>query len=364
MKGEIFIAFDFGNIFNEISPIAKDVFKSFAGKGATDNVTWLAQTFAGNKHTAKDAASLTEEVYSTIARFNANMRSIEQACAAGKTKEQWLKNFIEATPGLTEQQKGEYLAQANAALTFGNQVMAATMDSPTTIDITAEVNQLMQQDLPPANPNAQWNRYTMVPVVNEISQQAMLMGANGAIIPADISQMPSEEILQGDFTEEERGSVVDEGLKMAAAAAIKIGHAAGKIPFLPKAMPVSVITNIACVGVESFKNIGRVVTGKISPMQAVENIGRGVVSAFANFCTTGIPAKLLTPIPVVGPALSVIVGGILTQCSPEAIQQKIYAGIEKVKPIAKKIANGIKSAVNTVTSTVKNAAKAVVDFFF
>lgn len=356
--------FDFGKIFGSTAPTAKEIFKSFAEKGATDNITWLAQTFAGNKYTKSEAASLTEEVCATIGRFNTNMRNIERAVAAGKTKEQWLKNFIEGNVNLSSQEKGEYLAQANAALNLGNQFMTATMDAPQMINITQEVNQLMKQDLPPVDTNAQWNRYTMTPVVNEIGQQAMLMGANGMMIPADMMQMPGEEILQENFIEEDRGSVVDEGLKMAAAAAIKIGHAAGKIPFLPKAMPISAITNIACVGVESFKNIGRVAMGKISPIEAVENVGRSMVAAVADFCMTGIPAKLLTPIPVVGPALSIMVGGFLMQCSPEYIQQKIYAGLNKVKTVAKSVATTIGNAVNTVTSTVKNAAKAVVDFIF
>ena len=356
--------FDFGKLFGNAAPTAKEIFKSFAEKGATDNVTWLAQTFAGNKYTESEAPSLTEEVCATIGRFNANMRNIERACAAGKTKEQWLKNFIEGNVNLSPQEKGEYLAQANTALNLGNQVMTASMDAPQMINITQEVNQLMQQDLPPVDPNAQWNRYTMAPVVNQIGQQAMLMGANGMMIPADMMQMPSEEILQEDFIEEERGSIIDEGLKMAATAALKIGHAAGKIPFLPKSMPIGAITNIACVGVESFKNIGRVVTGKISPLQAVENIGRATVAAVADFCTTGIPAKLLAPIPVVGPALTVMVGGFLMQCSPRVIEQKIYAGLEKVRTVAKSVATTIGNAVNSVTNTVKNAVNAVVDFVF
>ena len=83
------MSIEFGKIFDSVSPIAKDIFTSFAKKGATDNVTWLAQTFAGNKHTAKDAQSLTEEVYATVGRFSANMRNIEQACAAGKTRGCW-----------------------------------------------------------------------------------------------------------------------------------------------------------------------------------------------------------------------------------------------------------------------------------
>ena len=99
-------------------------------------------------------------------------------------------------------------------------------------------------------------------------------------------------------------------------------------------------------------------------MQAVENVGRAMVSAVADFCSTGIPARLLAPIPVVGPALSIMVGGFLMQCSPQYIEQKIYAGIEKIKPVARRIATTINNAVNTVTSTVKNAAKAVADFIF
>lgn len=361
------MAFDFKGIFNDIAPIAKDIFTSYSKKDkATDNLTWLAQTFAKNKSTAADAAKLTEDVYSTINRFSANMRSIEQAAAIGKTKEQWLKNFIEGLDNMTEQQKGEYLNQANAALGYGNQVMMNAMQNPNEINITKEVNQLTQQELPmPAN-NVQWNRYTMAPTINQVGQQAVLVGANGMVMPIDMmdpNAMQGGEVIDQNIIEEERGSVIDEGLKMAAAAALKIGSVAGKIPFLPKAMPMSAITNIACVGVESFKNIGRVAMGKISPMQAMENIGRASIAAIADFCATGIPAKLLAPIPVVGPMLSVAVGGFLMSCSPEYIQQKIYAGIEKIKPIAQKIRATVSNAVNSVTNTVKNAVNNVMNVF-
>ena len=355
------MAFDFLDLFKTFAPTAKEVFKSFATKGDTDNVTWLSKVLKENEHTANEADSLTEEIFSTVKRFNANLRSIEQAAAARQSKEQWLKNFIENSD-LTEQQKNEYLAQANLALGRGNQVMLNALQNPTTVDITETVNQLTEQNLPEVNGGAM-NRYDRVYLDQQLALQADLIGSQGMMIPAEVSEMPSEEIFQQDLSEESTGSSLDEGLKMAATAALKISHAAGKIPFLPKAMPVSAITNIACVGVESFKNIGRVVTGKISPLQAIENVGRASVAAIADFCTTGLPAKLLAPIPVVGPVLSVAVGGFLTQCLPEYIQQKIYAGIEKVKPVAQKIAATVGKAVNTVTDTVKNAANAVLNFF-
>ena len=353
------MGFNLEKTFKDIAPIAQDIFSSFAKKGNTDNVTWLAQIFAQNEHTAQNAEKLTEEVYSTVARFSANMHQINQACKTGKTKEQWLKEYIENNTDLTPQQKFEYLAQANSALSLGNQVMSEIMQSPNTIEITDAVNELMQQDLPAVDSNQQANRYAMADIVKQIEQQAELMGNNGAMFPLDMQQMPSEEILQEDFTEEESGSGLDEGLKMAATAALKIGHVAGKIPFLPKNTPITAITNIACVGVESVKNIGRVATGKITPMQALENIGRATVSAAANFISTGIPAKLLTPIPVIGPALSIVAGGVLMRCSSQAIQKKIYAGIEKVKPVAKKIATNIGKALNKGKETIVNIGKGI-----
>ena len=356
------MGFDFKSIFNDIEPVARDIFTSYVKKDkATDNLTWLAQTLAQNKTTANEAANITEEIYSAVNRFSTNMKSIEQAAAMGKTKEQWLKKFIESDNNMTEQQKGNYINQANAALGYGNQVMMNAMGNSNEMNITNEVNQLMQQELPTAD-NVQWNRYTIAPVINQLGQQAILSGANGMMIPADIP-MQGSDILQQNIIEEAIGSNLDEGMKMAATAALKIGAAAGKIPFLPKAMPVSAITNIACVGVESFKNIGGVATGKISPMQAMENIGRASIVAVADFCTTGIPAKLLMPIPVVGTALSFTVGGLLMRCSSEQIQQKIYAGIERIKPIAQSISRSVINVVHTATNTAKNAVNAFAKLF-
>ena len=353
------MAFNLGNIFDEILPIAKNVLSSFADKGETDNLTWLTQTFANNEHTAADADSLANEVFSTVKNFNTNLRSIEQAAKEHKTEEQYLKEFIENS-NLTEQQKSEYLTTANKALELGTRIMLS--DKPTSIDITQAVNQLMEQTS--SNGTDSLNRYERIPVAEQLGLQASLIGANIAMLHDEMPSTQGEEILQQDLTEEPLGSPLDEGLKMAASAIVKIGHAAGKIPFLPKETPVKVITNIACVGVESFKNIGRVVTGKISPLQAVKNVGRAAVAAIADICTTGLPAKFLAPIPVVGPALSVVVGGVLTQCSPKVIQEKIHAGIDKVKEVASTVVETVKNGINKAFEKVGNMAKKAFDFVF
>lgn len=358
------MAFGFLGFFKDLAPTAKEIFKSYVDKGEVDNRSWLEKILADNKYTSADSQFIADEIFSTVGRFNANLQSIEQAAANHKTKEQWLKDFIENNPTLTEQQKNEYLTQANMALRLGNKIMLDAAQDPTTIDITATVNQIIEQEeLPIANTN-EMNRYDRVLVAEQVGLQAGLIGLNGTLIPDKIADTQEEEIFQQDLTKEPSGSKLDEGVKMATAAALKIGHAAGKIPFLPKAMPVSAITNIACVGVETFKNIGRVATGKISPLQALENVGRASIAAIADFCTTGLPAKLLAPIPVVGPVLSVAVGGFLTQCSSKAIQEKIHAGVDKVKKVVSTVTTTIKEEVKTVFNKAKSLASKAVDFLF
>ena len=357
------MAFDFLGFFKDLNPTAKEIFKSYVDKGEVDNRSWLEKILADNKYTSADSQSIADEIFSSVGRFNTNLQSIEQAAREKKTKEQWLKDFIEKNPNLTEQQKNEYLTQANMALRIGNRVMMNVMDSPTTIDISETINQLVKQELPTANSNTM-NRYDRVYVAEQVGLQAGLIGLNGTLIPNEIAETQEEEIFQQDLTEETSGSKLDEGVKMATAVALKIGHAAGKIPFLPKAMPMSAITNIACVGVETFKNIGRVATGKISPLQALENVGRASVAAIADFCTTGLPAKLLAPIPVVGPVLSVAVGGLLTQCSSKAIQEKIHAGVDKVKKVVSTVTTTIKEGVKTVFNKAKSVFSKAKDFLF
>ena len=353
------MAADFEKIFNAVAPIAKDILISYMAKGKIDNATWLTQILSSNKSTASEAVTLATEICATISRFSANMRDVEKTCAAGKTKEQWLKNFVDKNVNLPPQQKGEYLSQVAAALNLGSQAL-----SDKNQDLTQKVDKLSQQELPPTDPKAQWNKYTTAPIVNKISKQAELMGANSSNIPADTSKVPSEDILKKDTVESERGSVLDEGVKMAMTAALKIAHDYGKLPFLPKFIPISVIANIACVGVESFKNIYQVSTGKITRLQAAENIGRASVVAIADICASGFPAKLLMPIPAIGPALSFTVSGLLMSTSSETIQQKIYAGIEALTPVVKQIAANIlkSNAVNTVSNTVKNTVRAGVNF--
>ena len=343
------MSIDFNAIYKEVLPTAENILSSYAQKGTVDNGTWLTGVLSANKDTASDAQRLSRTIQSSVGRFSQNMQSINDACTEGKTKEKWLKEFIQNNSDLNQDEKCHYLAQVEAALKRGNEVMVNFVIAPAPVDLS-------QEELPSDEQTAQWSRYT---TINNIAQQSVLMGSNGVQILIDQNALQGEEILQDDISEESLNPKIDEGLKMATAAALKIGQVAGKIPCLPKDTPLSVIIDIACVGVEMVKNIGRVATGKISPMQAMENIGRASIIAVADFFATGIPAMALHAVPFVGPVLSSVCAGFLTSRSSTEIQEKIYAGINKIKPYAIKATNTFHSTMVNTKNKVRNSVNAV-----
>lgn len=337
-------------VFEGIAPTIKEFAESYVKKDkAVDNLTWLAGTLmkSGGVKDQAEADKVGQEIFSTIGRFTSNLNAIRSTCAAGKTKEAWLNEFVMSNTSLTDQEKIAYLNQANIALGMGNQVMQNMIQNPN-LDVTAELNKVMQTAMPVETIAA--NPQNMMALNNQLAQQAVFMGMNGIAHPAALEMglqagqgMPA--IFEENVSETEDNSPFDNNLKMIASLAIKAGVATGKIPFLSKVLPVGAITNIACVGVESAKNLARVATGKIGVSAAVENIGRASVAAVAGFCSTGLPAKLLMPIPVVGPALSLAVGGYLCTLSGQTIQKHIYAGINKVRGVTKSVVDKLSNFI-------------------
>ena len=149
---------------------------------------------------------------------------------------------------------------------------------------------------------------------------------------------PAELFPQEVLAEAETNSILDEGLKVVAAAALKASIAAGKIPFLPKNLPLNIITNFACVGVETAKNLHKVAKGKISAGAAFENIGRASVAAVADCVASDLPAKILAMLPVGGPIMSYAAGNLISSMAGKNSQELFKKGFEVVKEYAKEVA--------------------------
>ena len=148
---------------------------------------------------------------------------------------------------------------------------------------------------------------------------------------------------------------LDQGVKLATAAAIKVFIEKKKLTFLSKALPITGIADIACWGVEGAKCIGRLALGKISAAQAMEYMKHSTVAAMTGFITTGVAPKLLGMIPVVGMPLGIAASVLLASMSTETIQQKLSQGISLVAGVAQEMAQGVMATVTETAISVKNS---------
>ncbi|MBQ6296907.1 MAG: hypothetical protein IJK81_04345 [Selenomonadaceae bacterium] len=348
-------------ITDKVIARAKEIAISFAHKDkSVDNATWIKNELVKYGVDEEKANNIGSEIISTIEQFTGRTKEIDNFCTTtGKTKEQWLSQFIDQNTTMDVQQKGEYLAQIDASLAVGNKVAEKIVEQSATPEVFADFQKVIETPLPTSVKPENWNVYTVATIKKDIAEQTNLMNATSLSEPVIIPDSPDiTPLLPGIFDDSELG---DFNLKMISTVAMKASAVADKIPFL-NSLPIPALTGIVSVGAESVKNLIKVARGKMTPSETLEKTGRATVVAVADFIKSGYPAKPLALLPVIGLPLSVKVGGYLRSLSSEKIQEKIYAGIEKVKPIAKKIVTNIKNTTKKVVETAQKAVEKVLGF--
>ena len=342
------------------APEIKDIISDYMTKEAkVDNVTWLGNMLAKKlpNMNPEGIVKIGEGLIDGVSNFNARKASMEAAAMQGQNSAEWLRDYLEDNlPKEDLQKSGEYLEQIYNNMMMGNGVAQQAMkDTNGMINITEEAlaaeNAVSGQD---------WNRFTMQPMIADLEQQADVMGLHGMGMPLgnELMQramsMPTGIIPQ-EYIEDNAPSVMDQGLKLATAAAMKIFIEQKKIPFISKLLPINGIVDIACWGVEGAKCIGKLSLGKISAAQAMAQMKQSSVAALTGFIANGVAPKLLGMIPVVGMPLAFASSALLASMSTEEIQGKLAQGISIAANVATEMAEGIVTTVKAGANTVKNS---------
>lgn len=349
-----------GDMAKSFAPELKDFVTDFMNKDPKmDNITWLGGTLV--KHLPNMAPELVSQMgqglIGAVGDFQSRLSSIQAAAAQGQATAEWLRDYLEDNiPQDKMQEYGDYLEQVQANMATGNQVVQQAMLEPDgMINITEEAF-----ETPVATSGQEWNRFSMQPMIADLSQQAELMGMNGMAMPLgnefmqQAMEMPTGVIPQ-ELIDGSAQMSLDQGVKLATAAAIKVFIEKKKLTFLSKALPITGIADIACWGVEGAKCIGRLALGKISAAQAMEHMKHSTVAAMTGFITTGVAPKLLGMIPVVGMPLGIAASVLLASMSTETIQQKLSQGISLVAGVAQEMAQGVMATVTETAISVKNS---------
>lgn len=209
-----------------------------------------------------------------------------------------------------------------------------------------------------------WNEYQMKNLVTNIGKQTGYAALQGAAIGAgfEIAQKiwNGEEIDGEELVGTMLESGADFGIKTATAGALAAGVEKGIITAIPKGTPVGVITNIAHVGIEDAKIIGKMMKGEYGLKDGLEKLEQTTVSTAAGLvagakgtllgasAATAIGVALGLTLGPVGVVVGGFVGGTVGYMAGSKVGETIVKGYQKVKNAAGKV----------VASVAKNAAAA------
>ena len=171
----------------------------------------------------------------------------------------------------------------------------------------------------------------------------------------------------------------DQGVKEAASAALKTGIEKGYIPILPKSTPTSVVSGIACFGVEQAKVMVKFADGEISSGQALSLMGRVATVNAANVFThfgekigqqvgqkIGLAVGAIVPVLApIGAAVGSFVGATVGRMAGSAIGKAVTKAAKKLaeaaKPVLKRAWEGIKSVGRTIAGGIKSLFSSIFD---
>lgn len=348
--------------------LAKDMISSWVEKPQEKStVVWLGEEFIQRVGgmTTEAAQELSSSIMDGVDQFTENMNAIEETYRSGGTKETWLQQKLLSVPGATEEERARYLAEAQVALAAGNnEVYAALHSAEQSADLRLPA--AVEERVPDGAGGASWQPIPAQVAAQGVAEQAVLAGVGGAALDTGLKcaeTQDGEPLNTGiDFGEEPTGSETDRSIKAVATGALYVAVERGIVPFLKKATPLPVLTNIACWGVEGVRTTAQVFSGKLSVAAAVDRVGRIASAAIGDLCSKGIGARMLSAIPVVGPVLGMAVGSAISSQSGRKIAAAVHAGFKIIQPAVTTVAEGLHKVATKAVETVKSGLKAIANF--
>ena len=209
-----------------------------------------------------------------------------------------------------------------------------------------------------------WNHFKTKELTVNIAKNAGIAGIQAAVITTGYDmarKVISGEKLNADETIElALRTGTDAGIKAAATGAIKVAVEKEIISIIPKGTPIGVIANVVCVGIENVKILGKVASGELTMLQALDRMGRTTTSMVYGIgwgaASSLIGATALAWVPIVGPVIGSFVGGMVGYMAGSKFGEAVYNAGKKVVNIAKKAVSrtweGVKALGRSIKRTI------------
>lgn len=211
-----------------------------------------------------------------------------------------------------------------------------------------------------------WNEYRAKDLAIGIGKQAGEAALMGAAIGVgfDIAQRVwnGEEIKSEELVESAIVSGADFGVKAAAAGALKVGVEKGIITAIPKGTPASTIANIAYVGIEDAKIVGKMATGELTVKEGFEKMEQTTVATVAGIAASAkgaaIGAAIGTVLGPVGATVGGFIGGTIGYMAGSKVGETVVKGVQKIREITKDVVETVRQTIFTL-STASNVVSSV-----
>lgn len=227
-------------------------------------------------------------------------------------------------------------------------------------------------------PSMDYSHYQTKDLAMSIGKNAGAMALQAAAVTTGLNVAQKifngEQVDSDELVEIALKTGADTSIKTVAAGTLQVAIRKGIISFIPKATPAGVIANIACVGIENIKILGKIASGDLSMTKGLDQMGRVTTSMVGGLwgMTKGaaIGAKMTAWIPVIGGPLAVVtgfVGGMVGYFGGSKVGDTLYNAGKKVAGVAKTVAkaavDGIKSVGRSIGNGIKSAGRALLSIF-
>ncbi|GIW48837.1 MAG: hypothetical protein KatS3mg079_313 [Caloramator sp.] len=198
-----------------------------------------------------------------------------------------------------------------------------------------------------------WNEYKTkdlaIGIVKQAGQAALQGAAIGVGMEIATKLINGEEIDGEEVVKKAIETGADFGIKAAASGALKVGVEKGVIKCIPKGTPAGIIANIAYVGIENIKVMGKVAKGEMTISEGIDKMQQVTVSTVAGISLaakgTKIGAKIGKYLGPVGAGIGGFIGGTVGYIAGSKTGETVVKGYQKIRDAVKSSFNKMKGKV-------------------
>ena len=387
------IQIDFRNIKNKHQAIENpqqlfSIIKSYlnhCSQQSEFNHDWLSSTLQREnpEKSPKEISALSENIRQSVSIWDENLASLNDYCDEGNSKEEWLAERLqEAGEGEDAAEYNQGLAQAGGTLHAYNEQTINRLAGRELVD--DEDSDIIEAE-PVESPN--WEEEDTSALATHLAKEVNVANLAGTVLREGwkmAEALPEAEGFTGlKKVADALRSGEDSDVKAAATAALQTGIDRGLVPIIPKDAPISVVSGVACYGVEQAKIMLQYADGDISGAKALEMSGRTAAAMIAHplsekftamGCALGrkagaaIGAAVGSIVPILAPVAATVggfIGGVVGKVAGSTIGQVIKRGAQKIvdvaKPVLRSAWEGIKSVGSSIISGVKSIFSSIFD---